>query len=191
MRRGAIFLFTILITSASPSMAQKMDEWLPVTQQDWQIRDAPGNPGAAAIQLYYSYYRDDNDEFLMEYRRIKVLREAGRTYADIEILLEPGMTLADLAARTIHPDGTIIDFKDKPFTKTVIKTRGIKFSARAFTFPDVTVGSIIEYKSKRTWHSHHVHDSEWTIEGDLYTVKADFKFRAYQGFVETYTDFSG
>ncbi|HEY6970993.1 MAG TPA: DUF3857 domain-containing protein [Candidatus Angelobacter sp.] len=192
MRRVPALMLGICLLSASLSSAQKPEEWLPITPQDWQIKDAPGNPGASAIQLYYSYYRDDNDEFLTEYRRIKVLRDsARRTYADVEIPLDPGMTLADLAARTIHPDGTIVDFKDKPFTKTVIKTRGIKFTAKTFTLPDVTVGSIIEYKSKRIWHSHHVSDSEWDIQGDLYTVRADFKFRPYQGFVETYTDFSG
>ncbi|HEY6352829.1 MAG TPA: DUF3857 domain-containing protein [Candidatus Angelobacter sp.] len=186
-----MFVFAVLSLVASLSFAQKVEDWLPITPQDWQIKDAPGNPGAAAIQLYYSYYRDDNDEFLMEYHRIKVLREAGMSYAKVEIDMAPGMTLGDLAARTIHPDGTIVDFKEKPFTKTVIKVRGVKVTAKTFVLPDVTVGSIIEYKSKRTWHSHVVSDSEWPIQGELYTVRASFKFRAYQGFVETFTDFSG
>ncbi|HEY6249796.1 MAG TPA: DUF3857 domain-containing protein [Candidatus Angelobacter sp.] len=186
-----VFVFVVISLAASLCCAQKPEDWLPITPEDQQIKDAPGNPGAAAIQLYYSYYRDDNDEFLMEYHRIKVLREAGTSYAKVEIDMAPGMTLGDLAARTIHPDGTIVDFKEKPFTKTVIKVRGVKVTAKTFVLPDVTVGSIIEYKSKRTWHSHVVSDSEWPIQGELYTVRASFKFRAYQGFVETFTDFSG
>lgn len=191
MRSVRLFVFAVLSFAASLSSAQKLEDWLPVTPQDWQIKDAPGNPGAPAIQLYYSYYRDDNDEFLIEYHRIKILRNPGMEYAKVELDLAPGMTLSDLSARTIHPDGTVVDYKEKPLTKTILKFRGVKVTAKTFVLPDVSVGSIVEYKSKRTWHSRVVSDSEWQMQGELYTVRANFKFRAYQGFVETFTDFSG
>jgi len=40
---------------------EKPEGWLPITAQDQQIKDVPGYAGSQAIQLYYSYYRDDND----------------------------------------------------------------------------------------------------------------------------------
>jgi hypothetical protein len=106
----------------------------------------PNDPGADAIQLYMSYYKDDDAKFISVYKRIKILRESGRERADIEIPIEPRESLKELAARTIHPDQKIVDFAGKPFEKVISKRRGIKFLAQAFTLPDVTVGSIIEYR---------------------------------------------
>lgn len=45
-----------IILSAGLSSAQKLPEWLPITQQDLQIKTVPDRPGDPAIQLYFSYY---------------------------------------------------------------------------------------------------------------------------------------
>lgn len=187
-----LLVLVIVSLAASLCFAQKTEDWLPVTPQDWQIKDAPGNPGAAAIQLYYSYYKDDNDKFFSVYRRIKILRDpARRKYGDVEIEVDPGESLKDLAARTIHPDGSIVDFTGKPFEKTIIKSRGIKFTAKTFTLPDVTVGSIVEYKYLVSLPLGWVETiSTWEIQNELYTVKANFRFRAYQSFVEVPTEWN-
>lgn len=187
-----LLVFTTVVIAASFCPAQRLEEWLPVTPQDWQIKDAPGNPGSTAIQLYYSYYKDDNDKFFSVYRRIKILREPARQkYGNVEIEVEPGSTLKELAARTIHADGTIIEFTGKPFEKTIVKARGIKFTARTFTLPQVTVGSIVEYKYLLALPLGWVKTiSTWEIQSELYTVRANFRFRAYQGFVEAPTEWS-
>ena len=192
MNRLRLLFFTILVVAGSCCSAQKLEDWLPITPQEWQIKDAPGNPGVAAIQLYYSYYKDDNDKFSSVYRRIKILREPARQkYGNVEIEVEPGSSLKELAARTIHPDGTIIDFTGKPFEKTIIKARGVKLAARTFTLPDVTLGSIIEYKYLVNLPPGWVKTiSTWEIQSELYTVKANFRFRAYQDFVEVPTEWS-
>ncbi|MBZ5522180.1 MAG: DUF3857 domain-containing protein [Acidobacteriia bacterium] len=190
MRFPLVATLFCVLSIPMPGM-EKPESWLPITPQDLAIKDVPGYSGSAAIQLYYSYYRDDNDQFLAEYRRIKILNEKGRKYADFQIPVPPGARLAEFAARTVHPDGSIVELREKPFEKTVIKGRGFKFLARVGTMPDVTVGSIVEYRVKLDWNSHLVSDSLWEIQSDLYTVKARFRFRAYQGFVETFTDFSG
>src|SRR5436309_3004495 len=109
--------FIAVIFAAALSFAgessDKLEGWLPITEQDKQVKDVPGNPGAAAIQLYYSYYKDENAGFLFVYRRTKILREAGKKYAKPEIEIEQfsfprfQTSLRDLKARTIHPDGAI------------------------------------------------------------------------------------
>lgn len=192
MRSVRLFVFAVLSFAVSLSSAQKLEDWLPVTPQDWEIKDAPGNPGAPAIQLYYSYYKDDNEEFFSVYRRIKILQEtARRKYGDVEIEVEPGSSLKELAARTLHPDGTITEFTGKPFEKTIIKRRGVKVTAKTFTMPDVTVGSIVEYKYIVRLPLGWVKTiSTWEIQSELYTVKAVFRFRAYQSFVEVPTEWS-
>jgi hypothetical protein len=169
-----------LVLSVTYCSAQKED-WLPVTQQDHDVKEVPNNPGADAIQLYYADYIDDQEGYEFLYQRIKVLNEKGKSHADVEIVLPPDGELTSLKARTIHPDGKIVEFTGKPFQKTVIKGRGIKILAKSFTMPDVTVGSIIEYKYRVGVESTIRIDNFWTIQHDLYTVKENFRMTPYTG----------
>jgi hypothetical protein len=170
---------------------QKLEEWLPVTQQDLAIKEVPQNPGADAIQLYLSYYKDDDAKFISVYRRIKILGESGRKRADVEIPIEPGQSLKELTARTIHPDQKVIDFTGKPFEKVLIKKRGVKYTVRAFTLPDVTVGSIIEYRCVIELPSGLVDlISSWPVQEDLFTVRERLRFRAFQGLVMVPTEWT-
>lgn len=177
-------LITYFALAARPSAAQSAEPWLPITPEELAVNDVPGNRAAPAVRLYYSYFRNDDKKFELRYERIKVLNDAGRSYADVEIPLEPKDSLKDLKARTIHPDGSIIEFTDKPFEKTVLKTRGSKYLAATFTLPQVTVGSIVEYSyalSMGTTRLGRV--TEWQLQGDLYTVRERFRFQPFVGFL--------
>ncbi|HEY1524907.1 MAG TPA: DUF3857 and transglutaminase domain-containing protein [Candidatus Angelobacter sp.] len=165
-----------------PARAQKED-WLPVTQQDLEFKQVPGSPGADAVQLYFADFINDEEQTEFFYQRIKVLNEKGNRLADVEITIPPDGSISGLKARTIHPDGKIVEFTGKPFQKTVIKARGIKVLAKAFTMPDVTVGSIIEYKYKIDWPGI-ITDNYWTIQHELYTVKESFRMKPYSGVLE-------
>lgn len=165
--------------------------WLPITQQDLAVKDVPNDPGADAIQLYMRYYKDDDANYFSVYHRIKVLRESGKDQADVNIPIDAGQSLKELVARTIHPDQTIVDYTGKPFEKILVKQRGIKETVRTFTFPDVTVGSIIEYRYTVTLPRGVVSPiSQWPVQEDIFTVKEDLGFRAYQGVVLTPTEWT-
>lgn len=185
-------LFVTILAYACASAAQKpAQDWLPITQQDKEIQDvpAPWPQGAAAVQLYFSYYKDDNEKFVSVYKRFKILRDPGKKYADVEIELQPGRSLKQLAARTIHPDGTILDYTGKPFEKVIFKARGVSYMAATFTLPDVTIGSIVEYRYVLNLPPHIVDQiSSWPIEHELFTLKEDLRFRAFQGVVEVPTE---
>ncbi|HLW55476.1 MAG TPA: DUF3857 domain-containing protein [Candidatus Angelobacter sp.] len=178
------FLYLAACFAFCLSAGAQRQAWLPVTPQDLAVRDVPGNPGAPAIQLYYSQYindRDENNEGEYIYNRIKVLNEKGTRYADVEIRLPEGFTLSDLKARTIHPDGKIIDFLGKPFDKIVAKGKGFKDLAKTFTLPEVTVGSILEYRYKLDYPANTLPAHEWIVQRELYTVKEEFGIRSYTG----------
>jgi len=192
MFRSRTFLLVLLLTTTSlyagskdkGKTSDKPEEWLPITQQDLAVREVPNDPGANAIQLYMSYYRNEDEGFLAVYKRIKILREGalapGRTLADVEIPIRPGASLSEFAARTIRPDHSIVEFKGKTFERTISKTRGIKYSAHCFSFPDVSVGSIIEYRYVVT--DRYIYSiSAWPIQQDLFTLKEHLRFRAWQG----------
>lgn len=174
--------------------AQKED-WLPVTPQDLQYKEVPGNKGASAVRLYYAQYINDNTSSDFVYERIKILNEKalnpdsrGKTYADVEIPLsvveDIVQTITDLKARTIKPDGSIVEFNGKPFEKTVFKTRGVKFAVKTFSMPDVSVGSIVEYKYRRLhtipgYSMVRLFGGAWDIQSELFTVKESLHFRPF------------
>ncbi|HEY6307604.1 MAG TPA: DUF3857 domain-containing protein [Candidatus Angelobacter sp.] len=181
--RGFVFAAGVLLPVALYGQKQA---WLPVTPQDLAVREVPGNPGAPAIQLYYSQDINDHDannegEYI--YHRIKVLNEKGTKYGDVEIRLPSDFTLADLKARTIHPDGKIIDFTGKPFDKVIAKGKGFKYLAKTLTLPDVTVGSILEYRYKLNYPANVLPAHEWIAQHDLYTLKEDFRIHSYTGVI--------
>lgn len=185
MRYFWVGVFVFCLFAASFSYAQS-ESWLPITPQDMQVKEVPGDPGASAIQLYYAHYIDDNLHSQFFYHRIKVLNEKGNKYADVEIpIFIPSSSISDLKARTIHPDGKIIDFSGKAFEKTIVKGQGLKYLAKTFAFPDVTVGSIIEYKYLVITPEDAVYDNHWTIQHDLYTLKEYFSIKAYKGRLDT------
>src|ERR1051326_1086871 len=146
MSRKQVIVLLVLLISALGLFAKAKDKepseaWLPITAQDISIKDVPNDPGAGAVQLYMSYYKDVDAKFISVYKRIKILRESGLKQADVEVPIEPRQALKELAARTIHPDQKIVDFTGKPFEKIIFKTRNVKYLAQAFTLPDATVGS--------------------------------------------------
>ena len=77
-----------------------------------------------------------------------------------------------MKARSIRPDGTIANFEGKPFDKTIVKARGVKYLAKTLTLPDVRVGSIIEYSytNKFAW----IYGSQWILSHELFTKNAKF-----------------
>src|SRR5262245_13095069 len=167
------------------SLFGQKEDWLPITPNDLALKQVPGSPGADAVQIYYADYINDQEQTEFFYHRIKILNEKGNRFADVEIVIPPEASLNDLKARTIHPDGKIIDFTGKPFQKTDVNTRGVKVLAKAFAMPDVTVGRIIEYKYKVNMPGIML-DNSWTIQHDLYTVKESFRMKAYSGLLEGY-----
>ena len=109
----------------------------------------------------------------------------------MEIPIDPGQSLKELAARTIHPDQTIIDFTGKPFEKVLIKKRGVKYAAKTFTLPDVTVGSIIEYRYVISLPLHIVSPiSAWPVQEDMFTVKERSSLSRLSGLVMTPTEWT-
>jgi hypothetical protein len=82
------------------------------------------------------------------YVRIKVLTAAGVKYGDVELPYDKGdhYSIRKIEARTIHCDGTIIPFTGKPYDRQILRAHSIRVGVKVFTMPDVTVGSVLEYR---------------------------------------------
>jgi hypothetical protein len=119
-------LFVVIPAECLPatSAVSLVSRFRTVSQEELKMTSEPNAPGAPAIILYREVFRDDNEQAGREddYLRIKILTEAGRKYADVEIPYDNlGGDIVGIHARTIKPDGTIVDFDGKASTKTVIK----------------------------------------------------------------------
>jgi len=138
----------------------------------------PKAPGAPAIYLYRQVDRNDQSSVENDYVRIKVLTEEGRKRGDVELLyFTYEGSIRNIKARTIHADGSIINFDGKIYDKTVIKAGDLKFAAKTFTLPDVEVGSIIEYRYTVEENPDLVFFSHWVLNEDLFTRRAQFSVK--------------
>ena len=154
------------------------DDWLPISQEELQMKDSPGNPGAHAIYLYREEYVDDTTSFRSFYYRIKILDEVGKGYADVVIHFSHDLfNVGEIRARTILPDGRIVNWNGKVFEQTVVKGQGIKYLAKTFVIPEAQVGSIIEYKYKANWDRRLLLPTNWTIQEELFTRRARFSLK--------------
>jgi hypothetical protein len=162
----------------------------PVSQDELKMTSEPLAPGAPAIILYRQVDRDDNIHTGHEdnYFRIKILTEEGRKHADIEVPFFKGNEdVVGVRGRTIRPDGSIVDFDGKVFEKELVRGRGVKYLAKTFTLPDVQVGGIIEYFYTIDLKEHFLFASNWILSDELFTKKAQFSLKPYEG---TYVHYS-
>jgi Domain of Unknown Function with PDB structure (DUF3857)/Transglutaminase-like superfamily len=186
LRRAFLFLFLILVVRLQfPGRPiEAGDEWQPIDPADLKMTDEPKAPGAPAIYLYRQVDRQEagrgtHTEF--NYVRIKILTEEGRKYANVEIPYSKAIAAINgIRARTIHPDGTIVNFDGKIFENTIVKSKTLKYLAKTFTMPDAQVGSIIEYRYILDLEDYYIFASNWMISEDLFTRKAMFSLKPYE-----------
>ncbi|MBI1739028.1 MAG: DUF3857 domain-containing protein [Acidobacteria bacterium] len=167
-----------ILLSAAPAAAQMKGGWLPITPEDLSLKEVPGVPGAHAVVLYRERLTDDVESYETNYYRIKILTEEGKKHGDVEILyLKDTESVRDIKARTIRPDGSVVEFDGKIFDKTVAKTRGVKFYAKAFTMPEVQAGGMIEYKYRVVRDESRLYSPYWPLQSEFFTRRVKFSFR--------------
>lgn len=154
------------------------EDWLPISADELKMTSEPKAPGAPAIYLYRQEDHDDVNFRQYTYNRIKIFNEEGRKYSNVEIAYVKGSgDIHGLQARTIRPDGTVVNFDGKVYEKTVVKAKGVKILAKTFAMPDVQPGSIIEYRFTRSNSTGYVFDSRWLLSEELFTRHARFSFQ--------------
>jgi hypothetical protein len=161
------------------------DQWTQPTQEELSMTSIPQVPGASAVYLFREETTEDKLHKWAIYVRLKVLTEKGKDYANVELGYGRsnsggGYTVENIEGRTIHPDGTVVPFTGKPYEKLISKTegyQGYKRMAKVFTLPDVTVGSIIEYRYALRYDDHYFFSPDWYIQSDLYLRKGHYNWK--------------
>jgi transglutaminase-like putative cysteine protease len=129
------------------------EEWLPLDLSDPALKAPVVEKDADAEVIFWDVRLDDHlidGLAFYNYLRIKVFTERGRALeSKVDITFAGNFQIENIAARTIKPDGTIVDLnRDDIFDRTIVKLGGAKVKAKSFAMPGVEVGSIIEYR----WH---------------------------------------
>ena len=148
-------LLLCLITISPASVMASGDEWKPIDPAHLALKNSIVEKEADAEALFWEIRIDDNPEgdlIFNHYIRVKVFTERGReSQSKIDILygkmFGSEIKIKDIAARTIKPDGSIVELKKEDiFDRTVVKASGLKYRAKSFAMPAVEPGCIIEYR---------------------------------------------
>src|SRR5947209_17573887 len=83
---AGFFLVSVAIFSNVPRVAAQTGvSWLPVSKEDLDLKDNPLAPGEPAIILYREVRTDSAKSYETHYTRIKILKDNGKEYANVEI----------------------------------------------------------------------------------------------------------
>jgi hypothetical protein len=173
--RRACLLASLSFIASIPAFAAN---WTQPTPDELKMTSDPAAPDAPAIYLFREEIVDDRTHFHRLYARVKILTEKGKEeYSDIEMPYEAGVSnIRAIEGRTIHPDGSVVVFSGKPYTKELVKTGDTKIMAKVFSMPDVQVGSILEYRYELQYDDHTVSSPEWYIQQPVFVHKAHYHF---------------
>ena len=170
------------LLSFALALPVRAEDWQPVSTDDMQMKREAKAPKAAAIYLYRQVDRDDADSTEEIYSRIKILTDEGRKYANVEIPYFQGSdSIRALRARVIHTDGSIVDFDGTVYDKPLVKARGVRMMSKSFTLPSVEIGSIVEYRYRRSMPFGWAFNSRWLLSDELFTRRGVFSLRPADG----------
>jgi hypothetical protein len=150
-----LLLLLCLLTPFTASTHAAGEDWKPIDPAHLALKSSTVEKDADAEGLFWEVRIDDNPEgdlIFNHYIRVKVFTERGReSQSRIDLpfgnIFGDEIQIKDIAARTIKPDGSIVELKKNDvFERTIVKVSGLKVKARSFAMPAVEPGSIIEYR---------------------------------------------
>ena len=156
-----IFLCLLSVTALAGG-----DDWRPIDPAELALKAPVVERDADAEAIFWEVRvlnEDDGSKYrkvLNHYIRIKIFTERGReSQSRIDIPYYTGVSIKEIAARTIKPDGSILEIKKEDILeRTIVKSGGLKLKAKSFAMPGVEPGVIIEYRWKEVWDTLYDHD---------------------------------
>jgi transglutaminase-like putative cysteine protease len=128
----------------------------PIAEAEKALKSVPGQPGAPGVILYRKallnfrdYSREANSRMEVQ-ARLKVLTEEGKNLGEVEVAHSRQLRLDNFEGRIVRPDGS-----EQALPKEAIFVERRSRSRKAFVtraaFPNVEVGSILDYRYTLYW----------------------------------------
>jgi len=153
----------------------------PISANELKMTGEQQAPGAPAIILHREVDRDDRNLGSIRqqsYYRIKIFTEEGRKWANVEIPFAKKFDeVKNIRARTIKPDGSVVEFDGNVMKQSLLKARGFQIQAETFHLPAVEPGCIIEYSYLLQGRLGST--SRWILSEALFTKSAKFHLKPY------------
>lgn len=175
--RTILFIVVIGLLLASTgtswsSVSAGGEEWRPVDAAHLALKAPVVEPNADAEAIFWDIRIDDggaNDLVLSHYVSIKIFTERGRDkHSKVDIPYAGRVKIKDVAARTIKPDGSIVELaKEDIVEKVIVKVSGLKLRTKTFAFQGIEPGAIIEYKWKEVISNASADDMRLQFQRDI------------------------
>jgi len=182
-----------LIALAVPlPVAAAGEDWKPIDPGEIALKSPTVEKDADAEALFWEVKIDDNpdgDLIFNHYLRVKVFTDRGReSQSKIDLpfgnLYGGQVKVQDIAARTIKPDGSIVELNKKDiFERTIVKASGVKVKAKSFAMPAVEPGCIIEYRWREVRVRSDAHYLRLQFQRDIPVQRIEYLVKPfpYQG----------
>lgn len=146
-------LLVYLMFLAVPAQAQ-FQAWKPIDPAHVALKAPVVDKDADAEAIFWEvYYKDEWDgsiprKVFSHYVRIKVFTQRGvENHGKVDLVYSGRGAIRDIAARTIKPDGSVVEMKkDAVFDREIVRLSGLKVKAKSFALPAVEPGVIVEYR---------------------------------------------
>jgi hypothetical protein len=188
--RWFLLLLSLLVLARIPLFAA---DWTKPTSQELKMTKDPMAPNAPAVYLDWDATVNDPMHYTQVYARVKILSQEGVSdYSDVRIgygsfetreMESGGYSVSFVEGRTIEPDGTVVPFAGKPFSKETASynrsdktwVSNVKQMETVFTMPDVRVGSILEYRYQLTANNTFTLP-QWNLQQPIFAHHEHFQF---------------
>jgi transglutaminase-like putative cysteine protease len=183
-----IGLFLCLFATFPPPGRAAGDDWKPIEPAHLALKNATVEKDADAEALFWEVKIDDNPEgdlIFNHYIRVKVFTERGReSQSKIDIpfgkLFGGEVKIKDIAARTIKPDGAIVELKKEDiFERTIVRASGLKVKAKSFAMPAVEPGCIIEYRWREVRVNRDANYVRLQFQRDIPVQRVQYSIKPY------------
>lgn len=184
-----VALVVCLLALAAPMPAAAMgDDWKPIDPADLALKTPTVEKDADAEGLFWEVKIDDNpdgDLIFNHYLRVKVFTDRGReSQSKIDLpfgnLYGGQVKIQDIAARTIKPDGSIVELNKKDiFERTIVKASGLKLKAKSFAMPAVEPGCIIEYRWREVRVRQDAHYLRLQFQRDIPVQRVEYLVKPF------------
>ncbi|MEP7009746.1 MAG: DUF3857 domain-containing protein [Acidobacteriota bacterium] len=148
MSRIALFVPVFSLLVLLPPAARA--EFPPISAEEKVLTQVAGSPNARAVVLFRkAEFRmmdpasSDISSRVIVRERVKILTEQGKDRGEIQLFHSSFVRLYSLTARTVLPDGRVVELaKDAKFKRKLSKSR--KYFVTSLAFPNVEVGAILD-----------------------------------------------
>ena len=168
-------------------------DWKPISPEQLALKTAKVDPNADAEAIFWEAYVQDVsagngylNHIVENYIRIKLYNaRAVEKYGNVEIpyYSEMKMGLSDLKARTIKPNGSIIEVNGNSIVERVIAKSGkSNVKAKSFAMPGLEEGAIIEYQWTEVSSEYTPRYVSLVMQREIPIWDVTYNVRPFQGF---------